>query len=563
MKLFNFKSFPFFCCLFGLSIPNTVYCKAEVDSGSVESKKDVKTAETVKKGTGKKAGSSTKKVSAETKTEEKQNGKKAEERKTQASSVKSEEESKPEPKKEVVKKNAPAKKGEVKKEEDKKVVKEDQTKATEVKNNPAPKKEDEKKSSARTRRDAVKKQESKRIVEGEKNVVAEKKEEAVVPAEEHKKELEKKSETTTKENLKEENSASSNNRRSRRGEEGASQKKAEEDKEDKKDSEDKKEGIKNERRRERRKRGEKIDKKVEEEVSIADEQEVEEEENFVGISSSDYLKQLNSLVEAYSGKANQIVDIRSKLSGRNLEVYNEIYKPYDVNGNQKLKKHDIQFKNQLVRRIDLKEKVNLPFFRSNKEITKFFLEGIKEGRLVAFFDPFLSQRMTPELLREQLLMPRDVEAVVESDSEPMQELLFDPHDVSVMELISNWIFDKNTSDFSEDPNLIKLIIPADKFADTTKIQRVVCFIRYADAVDFLKKSDDATWIDDQNEAVELSIGEAFSMTLFNSYITSVGNRDCNNGDVKDKWGVREGDPSYASRKAEDFKCKFEGSLDSI
>ena len=542
MKLFNFKSFPFFCCLFGLSIPNTVYCKAEVDSGSVESKKDVKTAETVKKGTGKKAGSSTKKVSAETKTEEKQNGKKAEERKTQASSVKSEEESKPEPKKEVVKKNAPAKKGEVKKEEDKKVVKEDQTKATEVKNNPAPKKEVEKKSSARTRRDAVKKQESKRIVEGEKNVVAEKKEEAVVPAEEHKKELEKKSETTTKENLKEENSASSNNRRRRRvrrGEEGASQKKAEEDKEDKKDSEDKKEGIKNERRREGRKRGEKIDKKVEKEVSIAEEQEVEEEENFVGISSSDYFKQLNSLVDAYSGKANQIVDVRSKLSGRNLDIYNEIYKPYDINGNQKLKKHDIQFKNQLVRRIDLKEKVNLPFFRSNKEITKFFLEGIKEGRLVAFFDPFLSQRMTPELLREQLLMPRDVEAVVESDSEPMQELLFDPHDVSVMELISNWIFDKNTSDFSEDPNLIKLIIPADKFADTTKIQRVVCFIRYADAVDFLKKSDNATWIDDQNEAVELSIGEAFSMTLFNSYIT------------------------YASRKAEDFKCKFEGSLDSI
>lgn len=148
--------------------------------------------------------------------------------------------------------------------------------------------------------------------------------------------------------------------------------------------------------------------------------------------------------------------------------------------------------------------------------------------------------MTPELLREQLLMPRDVESVVESDSEPMQELLFDAHDVSVMELISNWIFDKNTSAFSEDPNLIKLIIPADKFADTTKIQRVVCYIRYADAVRFLKEISGATWIDDQNEAVELSIGEAFSMTLYNSHITSIGNRDCNNGDVKDKWGFERG-----------------------
>lgn len=170
--------------------------------------------------------------------------------------------------------------------------------------------------------------------------------------------MEKKSETTTKENPKEENSVSSNNRRRRRvrrGEEVASQKKAEENKEDKKDSEDKKEVVKNERRR-----GEKTAKKV------------EDEENFVGISSSDYFKQLNNLVDAYSGKSNQIIDVRSKLSGRNLAIYNETYKPYDVNGNQKLKKHNIQFKNQLIRRIDLKEKVNLPFLDQIKKLQNSF-----------------------------------------------------------------------------------------------------------------------------------------------------------------------------------------------
>lgn len=338
---------------------------------------------------------------------------------------------------------------------------------------------------------------------------------------------------------------------------------------DKKETEDKKEENKkdkksaaNSRKRNRKKSfiadDEKKDGKENSKEKVAEEANFDEP----GISAEEFLNKITSLVNNYSGVNIQHRDTISRLSGKNLDWFKNTYKNYDVNGNPKFKKNDIQFKNQLIRRIDLREKINLPFFRSNKEITKYFLSGISEGKLVAFFDPFLTQKMTDKLLKEQLLMPKDVEATA-GDDDNAQELFFDAHDISALEIISNWIFDKNTSDFSEDPTIIKLIIPAEKFSDTTKIQRVVCYIRYSDALDYLKNVPEASWIDEQNEAVVLSIGEAFSMGLYDSSITFLGNRDCNNGDVVDRWGSKESDPSFASRKAEDFKYKFEGSLDSI
>lgn len=290
---------------------------------------------------------------------------------------------------------------------------------------------------------------------------------------------------------------------------------------------------------------------------------VEEEENFQGISREEYFSKLSDYLGNYSGKNVQEINVEKMLSGKNLDCFKNTYKIYDKNGNPKFKKNDIQFKNQLIRRIDLREKVNLPFFRSNKEITKYLLDGIAEGKLVAYSDVFLTQKLTSATLKEQLLMPKDVETATSGDEENEQELFFDAHDVSSLEIISNWIFDKNTSDFSEDPTIIKLIIPAEKFSDTTKIQRVVCCVRYSDALNFLKNFPEASWIDDDNEAVALPIGEAFSMRLYDSNIIFLGNRDCNNGDVADRWGTKENDPSFAGRKAEEFKYKFEGSLDSI
>jgi len=131
---------------------------------------------------------------------------------------------------------------------------------------------------------------------------------------------------------------------------------------------------------------------------------VEEEENFQGISREEYFSKLSDYLGNYSGKNVQEINVEKMLSGKNLDCFKNTYKIYDKNGNPKFKKNDIQFKNQLIRRIDLREKVNLPFFRSNKEITKYLLDGIAEGKLVAYSDVFLTQKLTSATLKEQLLI---------------------------------------------------------------------------------------------------------------------------------------------------------------
>lgn len=526
MKLSNFKFSPFLACLLGLSTPNEAFCAAKV-----RSRQNVKLAE--------KKSVTPKKV----------------ENKTDAD-------------KDIATKDVPVKKEESKEEEKKTVtkdenkdVKKDEVKApttkTTVTSKTAKKVAERKSKVETTKKEApVKKEEPKKeevkIEEPVPAIVDSKPEPVVEVAQQDVKDEKKSDENVSSEDKKVEEKVGRRSRRSRRDVEALKKDAEKSDSETKKS--DSKAQLKN-----RKKNKISIDEESSNSEVTSIEKVADDEEP--GISSAEYLEKISNLVKDYSGENIQRKDIFSKLSGKNLDCFKNTYKYYDENGNHKFKKNDIQFKNQLIRRIDLREKVNLPFFRSNKEITKYFLNGISEGKLVAFFDPFLTQKMTAELLKEQLLMPKDVEAAGDDDN--TQALFFDAHDISTLEIISNWIFDKNTSDFSEDPTIIKLIIPAEKFSDTTKIQRVVCYIRYADALTYLKNISDASWIDEENEAVVLSIGEAFSMGLFDSSITFLGNRDCNNGDVVDRWGSKENDLSFASRKASDFKRKFEGSLDSI
>lgn len=56
------------------------------------------------------------------------------------------------------------------------------------------------------------------------------------------------------------------------------------------------------------------------------------------------------------------------------------------------------------RRMDLKEKINQPFFSKNAEITKFLLEGVKSGVLTPYTDDSLSKPMSIETFMKNLVM---------------------------------------------------------------------------------------------------------------------------------------------------------------
>ncbi len=70
-----------------------------------------------------------------------------------------------------------------------------------------------------------------------------------------------------------------------------------------------------------------------------------------------------------------------------------------------INENDVMMKRTLWRRVDLKEKQNLPMFSKNNEITRYLLEASKAGLLDAFVNDSCTTKLTPELLHKKLLIP--------------------------------------------------------------------------------------------------------------------------------------------------------------
>ena len=69
---------------------------------------------------------------------------------------------------------------------------------------------------------------------------------------------------------------------------------------------------------------------------------------------------------------------------------------------------DVMMKRTLWRRMDLKEKQNMPMFSKNNEITRYIIEATKAGLITAYVNDSCVTALTPEELHTKLLMPNQV-----------------------------------------------------------------------------------------------------------------------------------------------------------
>lgn len=70
--------------------------------------------------------------------------------------------------------------------------------------------------------------------------------------------------------------------------------------------------------------------------------------------------------------------------------------------------NDILMKKTLWRRMDLKEKQNMPMFSVNNEITRYLLEATKAGLITAYVNDSCLTELTPENLHKKLLIPNQI-----------------------------------------------------------------------------------------------------------------------------------------------------------
>jgi len=205
---------------------------------------------------------------------------------------------------------------------------------------------------------------------------------------------------------------------------------------------------------------------------------------------------------------------------------------------------NVLIKNRIWRHIDLKEKSNKSFFPHKNEITKVIIEGVETGLLTVYSDEAFTKPMTKEEFFEKLKLPKaddfseEEKALGFTDDNAWQDKVqekstaqkeklaeyFLPNEVSILELMEDWIFDKVRSVQIYDIQSIKLIIPADKFE--TGLCREIGIFKYKDLAAYFDEKELA-WVNVHNGAGNIKMTEAFALRLFSSRIVKLENPDDN------------------------------------
>lgn len=199
---------------------------------------------------------------------------------------------------------------------------------------------------------------------------------------------------------------------------------------------------------------------------------------------------------------------------------------------------DIMYKKSLLRAIDLREKQNKPMFSRNKEITKLLIEAVKRGEIVPYSSDSLKEGkvLTISEFEERIMIPTDMDTVALYDAygpewrqnpEVAQMLagqFYFPQDLYQMQIKEDLIFDKQRSRMYYDIHAITLLVPADHPQNVKGIEMPVASFEYKELIDkVFKDNPNAIWYNPQNDAAHKSLGDAFELRMFSSYIIKVSN----------------------------------------
>lgn len=212
---------------------------------------------------------------------------------------------------------------------------------------------------------------------------------------------------------------------------------------------------------------------------------------------------------------------------------------YNPNSIHPIHEDNIMFKKRVWRRLDLREKQNIPFFSTGNEITKHIIEAAKAGIIPIYEDDSLENRRTKEEFLEMLVDKRIEVGVTggddgwgnddgwgdageEEEEEEEVDNEFRPTAVSKLEIVEDMIFDNQRSVVVWDIQAIKLVIPAEQF--TAGIEKTIGVFKYKDLVDLFRSNpEQMIWFNPQNSAEHKNLADAFALRLFSGRIVKVAN----------------------------------------
>ncbi len=215
--------------------------------------------------------------------------------------------------------------------------------------------------------------------------------------------------------------------------------------------------------------------------------------------------------------------------------------PYNENSVYPIPYVNQMYKRTVWRRMDLKEKMNRPFFSTSNEITRIIIDAVKDGLIYPYVDDSLNKRMSKEQFLENLKLPKDEEEFGAADAgfgdeggwgdsgwgdegqaAAPEEQYYDATQLNIIRIKEDMIFDKVRSRLYWDIQSIELIIPATEVA--TGIEKSIGVFRFKDLEQLFRSMPDrAIWYNRQNTAQHRNMADAFLLRLFDARIVKVSN----------------------------------------
>ena len=186
---------------------------------------------------------------------------------------------------------------------------------------------------------------------------------------------------------------------------------------------------------------------------------------------------------------------------------------------KRIREDDKMYQISVWRRIDLREKYNVPLYGSgdSKEngLINHIYKGVKQNSLEVFADENFTQPMSIAQF-DSSFWKTDFQ-----DSIFVKQLYF-------LDFKEDFVFDRQHSQFKFDIKFIQLVMPAETNADPNSgvgFQKTIGFIRYKDFINYFAKHPDARWLNFQNISKSLTYSEAFESRLFRSVVTRYTNQE--------------------------------------
>lgn len=186
---------------------------------------------------------------------------------------------------------------------------------------------------------------------------------------------------------------------------------------------------------------------------------------------------------------------------------------------KRIREEDKMYQISVWRRIDLREKYNVPLYgsgdtRENGIINQIY-QAVKQNAIEVFADEDFTQPLSiPEF--DSAFWKTDFK-----DSIFIKQLYY-------LDFKEDFVFDRQHSQFKFDIKYIQLLMPSETNADPNTgvgFQKTIGFIRYKDFIKHFAKHPDARWINFQNISKSLTYDKAFESRLFRSVVTRYTNQD--------------------------------------